>query len=377
MSHGNKEPIRGAVLILVLGMLMVLSTIVSLFLNDVMRDTFMRIQLNGKDTLRYHAYNVLDALIGHLEHAVVCHKTIDVKNFSLPSLQTLLPESIKIQVNLIDESGKIPLNQTTQSRLKALFCIFGDLWDGETLMREYWQWLSRKDNASNLIDINQWEVQDKQRIHARTSVSDDSKDKPENKIKFPKVLLSYDQLREIDKFREFFFDEKGQPNDKMERLKACSSLWNTGAVNINSANKDVLEALSKNFSLDLDKIENYLGLAEGSEKNPQKYKSLHEMNELGHADFVLNPQKQSKEQTIAPQKIPKKEKATSYLTVQPHTIAAHILLEEADISFQLNVLLEIENMTSPNGLTNRQKNPLIETGGCCNVVVKSLAENFL
>ena len=63
MISGSKKSIRGAVLLLVLGMLMILSTIVSLFLNDVMRDTFMRIQLQGKDTLRHHAYNALETLI--------------------------------------------------------------------------------------------------------------------------------------------------------------------------------------------------------------------------------------------------------------------------------------------------------------------------
>jgi hypothetical protein len=355
---------------------MVLSTIVSLFLNDVMRDTFMRIQLQGKDALRHHAYNALDALIGHLEHAVICDQIIDIKRFSLPSLQAALPESIKIQVNLVDESGKIPLNNTTQQRLKALFCLFGDLWDGQTLMREYWQWLSRKDSASNLIDLNQWEVQDKRRIHARTSVSEASKDKPDNKVKFPKILLSYDQLREIDKFREFFFDEKGQPNDKMERLKACSSLWNTGAVNINSANKDVLEVLSKSFFLDLDKIENHLGLTEESAKNPQRYKSLREMNELGHANLTLNRQKQNNETKASTKESFQKEDALSYLTIQPHTLKARILVEEADVSFQLNALLEIE-ATSKESLTKRSKNHLIDMKGRCSVVIKSVSENFL
>lgn len=374
MIRRNKSPRRGAVLILVLGMLMVLSTIVCLFLNDVMRDTFMRIQLQGKDTLRHHAYNALDALIGHLEHVAVCNQVIDVKRFSLPNLQTALPESIKIHVNLIDESGKIPLNNTTQKRLKALFCLFGDLWDGQTLMREYWQWLSRKDSASKLIDVNLWQIQDKRRIHARTSTSTDNK--LENKVKFPKTLLSYDQLREIDKFREFFFDEKGQPNENMERLKACSSLWNTGAVNINSANKDVLEVLSKNVFLDLDKIENHLGLTEGSAKNPQRYKSLREMNELGHANLALKPKKQKHESEAQDKASPQKEDVASYLTVQPHTIMAHILVEEADVSFQLNTLLEIESC-SKDSLTKQSKNHLIDREGSYSVIVESVSENFL
>lgn len=375
MISGSKNSLRGAVLILVLGMLMILSTIVSLFLNDVMRDTFMRIQLQGKDTLRHHAYNALDMIISQLEHTVVCNNTIDVKHFLLPELKDVLPESVNIQVNLIDESGKIPLNNTTQKRLKALFCLFGDIWDGQALMHEYWQWLSRKEDASNVIEENEWKVQNKRRIQARSEVGESTKDKPENKIKFPKVLLSYDQLREIDKFRTFFFDEKGQPNEKMERLKACSSLWNTGKVNINSANKDVLEALSKNFFLDLDKMENYLGLTEETAKNPQRYKSLRELNELGHANLVLNKQKQSKEKKESEEKSIPQEDALSYLTVQPHTIATRILVEEADISFQLNVLLEIS--VPKNSLTKQRKNRLIEEEGQVDVIVKSVCENFL
>ena len=377
MISRNKKSIRGAVLLLVLGMLMILSTIVSLFLNDVMRDTFMRIQLQGKDTLRHHAYNALETLISHLEHTVVCNKVIDVKHFSLPKIEGVLPESVKIQINLIDESGKIPLNGTTQKHLKALFCLFGDIWDGQALMREYWQWLSRKENASNLIEENEWQVQNKRRIKARSGTDESTKNKPENKIKFPKTLLSYDQLREIDKFRQFFFDEKGQPNKKMERLKACSSLWNTGKVNINSASKDVLEALSKNFFLDLDKMENYLGLTEETAKNPQRYKSLRELNELGHANLMLKKQKQNKEQEGTEKNAMSQEDALAYLTVQPHTLDVHILAEEADVSFQLNVLLEIPSLDSKDSLTKQSKNRLMKERDLFNIVVRSLSENFL
>lgn len=377
MISGSKKSIRGAVLLLVLGMLMILSTIVSLFLNDVMRDTFMRIQLQGKDTLRHHAYNALETLISHLEHTAVCNKVIDVKHFSLPKIEGVSPESVKIQVDLIDESGKIPLNGTTQKHLKALFCLFGDLWDGQALMREYWQWLSRKENASNLIEKNEWQVQNKRRIQARSGTDESTKNKPENKIKFPKVLLSYDQLREIDKFRQFFFDEKGQPNEKMERLKACSSLWNTGKVNINSASKDVLEALSKNFFLDLDKMENYLGLTEETAKNPQRYKSLRELNELGHANLILKKQKQNKEQEGIEKNAMSQEDAPAYLTVQPHTLDARILVEEADISFQLNVLLELVPSEPKENLTKSSKNHLMDKKGLFGVTIRSLSENFL
>ena len=377
MSNRNKKSLRGAVLLLVLGMLMILSTIVSLFLNDVMRDTFMRIQLQGKDTLRHHAYNTLDVLISYLEHTAVCNKVIDVKHFSLPKLEGVLPESVKIQVDLMDESGKIPLNGTTQKHLKALFCLFGDLWDGQALMTEYWQWLSRKEEASNLIEKNEWQVQNKRRVQARSGTSESTKDKPENKIKFPKVLLSYDQLREIDKFRQFFFDEKGQPNQKMERLKACSSLWNTGKVNINSVNKDVLEALSKNFFLDLDKMENYLGLTEETAKNPQRYKSLRELNELGHANLTLNKKKQNNEKKESEGKSIPQEDALAYLAVQPHTLDARILVEEADISFQLNVVLEIVCSGQKDNLTKSSKNHLMGKKGLFDVTLRSISENFL
>lgn len=386
MIGRNKKNSHGAVLLLVLGMLMVLSIIVSLFLNDVMRDTFMRIQLQGKDVLRHHAYNVLESLMGRLEHDTLCDNTINFQYFSLTNLPTNLPESIKINVSLTDESGKIPLNHTTQKKLKALFCLFGDHWDGQAFMQEYWKWLSRKDASVNLIEENHWPLQNKRIIQARTKIDETSKNETENKIKFPKMLLSYDQLREIDKFRAFFFDEKGQPNQHMERLKACSSLWNTGKVNINSASKEVLDILSKNFPLDLDKIENHLGLTETSANNPQLYKSLQEMNELGHANFTLTAKKEDistnkkENASNAKRTTVTQEQATSYLTVQPHTICACISIEEADLSFQLNALIEISVSESPiykKQLTNQQKNSSINKMGCVAASVRSLKENFL
>ena len=163
----------------------------------------------------------------------------------------------------------------------------------------------------------------------------------------------------------------------MERLKACSSLWNTGKVNINSVNKDVLEALSKNFFLDLDKMENYLGLTEETAKNPQRYKSLRELNELGHANLTLNKKKQNNEKKESEGKSIPQEDALAYLAVQPHTLDARILVEEADISFQLNVVLEIVCSGQKDNLTKSSKNHLMGKKGLFDVTLRSISENFL
>lgn len=363
---------RGAVLILVLGMLMIMSAIVSLFLNDVIREVVMKIQLQGKDVLRHHAYNVLDATICQIEHSLNTQKIFDCKHFTLPLAEMKLPESIHVDVQLTDESGKMPLNNASQKVLKALFRLFGDIWDAQAWTQAYWKWLSRKELESKILEKDNWDAGAKtsRAVSAKNEKeSNDKKNIQGNGIKYPKGLNTYAQLREVDKLGQVFFNEAGQPNEKLERLMACTSLWNTSTVNINSASKDVLEVLSHIFCLDLDQMENYLGLSEQTHAAPRKYESLQKINELGHGHLVFqqeNAKTKGKEMG---------SDCRTLLTVNPHTIAVKILVNEADTSFALWALLEIASQQ--DSLTKSKKTNSMKAGNVFEAIIKARCENFL
>lgn len=357
----NRNEHKGAVLIMVLGMLMVMAIIVSLFLNDIMEESYLRIQLNGKTHLRHQAYNALNYVISYIDQCLNNSLRIDFSKIGNKEIKLKGFEAIKTYVQFTDESGKIPLNKvkSNQRNLKSLFCLFGDIWDGQMLAQSYLNWSNRKSVDSQLIEQDKWLLSNKKQKTVQKQ-QDDKKEAPANKITFPRNLNVYAQLKEIDKFREMFFDEKGNPNEKMERLKKCSSLYNVDKININAVNKDVLEVLSKNFSLDLDQMENYLGLSEYSKTEPKFYKSLKEINTLGHGHLSFETKTDQGKQQID---------CRDTLSVEPSFISVIITVQEADTSFVLKTILFCDK---PN-LTKSNKNVNITD---IKVRIKSLAENY-
>lgn len=353
----NRNKHKGVVLIMVLGMLMLMSIVVSLFLNDIMEEAYLRIQLSGKVHLRHQAYNALNYVISYVEQCTTNSLRIDFSKEGNREIKLKGFEGIKTYVQLNDESGKIPLNKAkaNQRELKPLFYLFGDIWDGQMLMQSYLNWSHRKSVESQLIEQDGWSSNSKQKTlqKQRNNLT---------KIVFPCNLNTYAQLKEIDKFREMFFDKKGEPNEKMERLKKCSSLYNVGKVNINSVNKDVLEVLSKNFSLDLDQMENYLGLSEYSKSEPKFYKSLKEINTLGHGNLSFTTKTGRDMQQID---------CRNTLAVEPSVVSVMITVQEADTSFVLKAILFCDQ---PH-LTKSKKNANIPLGGV--VRLKRLVENCL
>ena len=352
-------------------MLMIMYMIVASFLNDVMEESYLKIQLSGKTQLRHQAYNAFNCVICQLEQSLNGSERIVFPKEGKQEIKLKGADTVKAYVQLSDESGKFPLNKANlgQRDLKSMFCLFGDVWDGQLLTQVYLNWLKRKPVECQLIEQNNWSSIVKKAATAKngtgTATKDSDQDKKQgeqqSKLYFIRDLNDYEQLREINKFREIFFDEKGIPNKKMAQLKECSSLYNVGTININSVNKDTLEALSKNFSLDLDQMENYLGLSEGHESDPKYYKSLKEINDLGHGNLSFKTKTDRDMQQVDCRKT---------LSVDPNVVQINITAEEVDSSFSLKVIVECGKQS----LTKNEKNSSIKT---CNVQIKALVENYL
>ena len=357
--HRDKQ--KGAILLMVLGMLVLMSFIVSLFLNEIMEDAYLRIQLNGKTQLRHQAYNALNYIISYIEQCFNISQHIDFNTLKEKEIKLKGDTSIKTYVKLIDESGKIPLNKGSVSLrdLKPLFCLFGDIWDGQMLTQAYQHWLQRKPIESKLIEKDDWSLDVKKQKNPEENPQEEQK--TINKILFPSNLNTYTQLNEIDKFRTMFFDEKGNPNEKMERLMHCSSLYNVEKININSANKDILDVLSKNFSLDLDQMENYLGLSKDHKEAPKFYRSLKEINTLGHGNLSFET-KQGNNM--------KQKDCRDTLSVETTIVSITITVQEADTSFVLTAVLDYDKQK----LTKEKKNGSIYNA---EFQIKSLIENYL
>lgn len=329
-----------------------MSLIVSLFLSDVMRDSFMRIQLNGKDALRHEAYNVLEFVKCQLQQDL---RKDNLENYkvSLNKAKLGLPETIEVTISVFDESGKIPLNDPNQKILKSLFSLFVDIWDAQKLMQDYCQWCKQTPIVSQMIESETYGA--KKIVTKKPDVSEpknDPKNNPDakqevedvtNKPHFDYTLVSYDQLKDIDSFRAIFFDENGEGNEKLKRLKDCTTLLGNYPVNINSASKDVLEVMSKNFSLYLDQMEYFLGLNESSKEPPKHYVDLKEINALGHGNLILDKKTLEKSKDALD--------VRKFLDTNSHIIRLNILLQEADVSFVLGAIFAIKTTVNEKSKT--------------------------
>ena len=332
----------GAVLIMVLGMLMVLSALIGLFLSEVTREVQLRFQLSGKINLKHEAYNIMDIVQSQLEEHLTFSQAPLPKN-PLKNIALNLPESLQVVVELTDESGKLPLNEINQTMLTAIFHLFGDIWDAQKLARDYIKWIKRKPVRSQIIESwnksstfkqlpEEKNPDNRQKKQPKDNVKDATQDnnlsEENNGMLFPNTLVHYDQLKEIESFRTIFFDKNGNGNNNLARLKACTSLLNTYPININSATTDVLTVLGKEFAFNLDAMERHLGLGENEEKN--YYKNLEEINALGHGRLVLGTEKDLKNKNDMMRK-----QANKFITTKPHLIKTRIMVSEGDVSFLL------------------------------------------
>ena len=108
----------GSILVMVLGILMILSIIVTSFLKNLSQEMQLKLQLEGKSDLRHEAYNVLEVVRCQLEQ-MLANNDDPQKAASVQRMR--LSSTVKAEVTIIDESGKIPLNHSDEKQLNDLF----------------------------------------------------------------------------------------------------------------------------------------------------------------------------------------------------------------------------------------------------------------
>ncbi|MBR1843955.1 MAG: hypothetical protein IJ793_03745, partial [Opitutales bacterium] len=339
----RKNRLSGSILVMVLGILMILSVIVTSFLKNLSQEMQLKLQLEGKPDLRHEAYNALEVIRCQLEQLLASNddpqKAASVQRMRLPS-------TVKAEVAIIDESGKIPLNHSDEKQLIDLFRLFGDMWEAKALAQEYTKWLKEKPVVCTLIDKNplaaatsdggkEKSKKDKEEKKDDEDTSDENENDAEGKKKsddagkptFPKGLNNYLQLAEINKFRALFFDKEGKPNKQLKRLAACTSLYSDWPININAVSRDALAVVGKRVSLDADAILRHLGVGEKNPKEKHRYKSLQEIDALGHGQTGASPE--------ASEGKNKKQDTGKVLTTNPTLLTMRLSLKDGGISFAL------------------------------------------
>jgi hypothetical protein len=389
--NSGPKSASGAILLLVLGLLMLLSFLVSLFLKNLMGDMLLRSQLLGNAELKHYAYNGLGVVEATLNEILARKGNLFNpmqrwdRVWALAGLT--LPEFIQLQVELEDESGKIPLNNPDQRQLLSLFGCFGDYLDAQELTQAYLQWLRRSPSELTLVDPEPERAKSTQPINGKQAQqppqnrNGEQQVAPEEKSvarwRLPTQLNSYGQLAEIEAFRKRFFGKDDRESEPLRQLKSLTTLWATGPVNINAASANVLKCLSKTCAIDFDQVSNFLGRGENSKEKEGKhyYTSLQEINRRGHGYLPLGPTKPKQVSSAKPERAVSTNLETllrERVGVCSRMVRIRIRAIKADVSFMLTALAKVESGSGPQqapqeisktALTNAEENNYT-TGEC-------------
>ncbi len=220
-----------SVLIFILFATLFLSVIIVYVMKYAVVEMRLRAPIITENSIRHEAYNVLYSAISELTEYVELDKALYSFEQGWGALcadgRAHLPASIKYKVVVSDETAKLPLQSLSSKQLQALFYEL-ELPESElkSLADRFIDWTDKDDNKS---------------------IDGAEKDDYEMDGPMPpnRPLRSFSELKNIDKFAEYFFDEKELPNETYKKIVSAVSLYTTGTVNFNNTSELVLRALFK------------------------------------------------------------------------------------------------------------------------------------
>jgi len=224
-----------------------MSIVILKFITEATREIEYQSQFQGQEDLRSQAYCVFDAALATL-HEIreidgQLYRPVQGWGDPIGYSNIPLPDDIKSEVKITDESGKLPINHNNVQIWNLLFEEMGiDLSDAEILTDSLIDWMDQDDlKRLNGAEKDDYEL--------------DSKEyKPPNEM-----LKDFDELRLIQGFDEQFFDEEdGTPNQFFHSFKQSVSLHNQHPVNVNAAQGLVLNVLARMGGFDGEYLQQHL-----------------------------------------------------------------------------------------------------------------------
>lgn len=228
----NSPPQRGAVLIIVLASILLLSAVVVAFMSEALIKIKYYGLFHNNDDLRVEAYSALETTLAVLNQFQEVDKALygPQQGWADPLAYAgfTTPDGIEARVvQITDESGKIPLASASEELLFQLFL---------TLDFEFSEAEHLRDTLMDWMDAD-----DDKRLDGYDSADYEDLDPPYLAANAP--LQTWDELRLIEGFRQAFWDEEGQPLPVLNDFKTAVSLYHTGRINVNAAGPLVLETL--------------------------------------------------------------------------------------------------------------------------------------
>jgi general secretion pathway protein K len=235
---------RGSVLVAVLAIVLLLSFIVTRFIDEAIEDLEYRSIFNEPTDVRTFAYSMLEVALASVHEVALIDDGIlyaPEQGWSNPLNYAgiKIPNDWEVSVTLQDEGGKLPINTMSEDLLNRILeeSFEFDFGTARELSSMLLDWIDEDDNR---------------RLNGAESDDYLQRDPPYRAANGP--LQSLDELRLIEIWEDEFFDKSGHPNALFAQLEAMVSVLNTGPVNLNSSPQSVLEVLALEDGYDEDFI---------------------------------------------------------------------------------------------------------------------------
>lgn len=233
VSHSGK---RGGVLVTVLGIVLLLSILITRFMEETLQDLEYRALFNEPHDVRSFAFSMLEVTLATIHEVALID---DGKLYApeqgwadpLSYAQIEPPNDWQVQITVSDQNGKFPLNSLPQNRELLIKLLEEALEFDYGVTREL---------VSTLID---WIDKDNTRL-LNGAESEDylDNDPPYRAANSP--LQTLDELRLLKIWEDEFFDSDGRPNERFRQLEGMVSVQSSGPINLNAASKELIEVLS-------------------------------------------------------------------------------------------------------------------------------------
>lgn len=231
-KHHQRQ--RGSVLVAVLAVILVITFMVTRFMEEAVNDLEYRAMFNEPTDVRTFAYGMLEVALATIQEVALID---DGKlyageqgwNDPITYAGIAVPNGWDVSVTIHDESGKLPINTMPEALLNKLL--------EEPLDFDFG---TARELSSMLAD---WiDEDDSQRLNGAESEDYLREDPGYRAANAP--LQSLEELRLLKVWQDEFFDQAGNPNERFAQLASLVSVMHTGAVNLNAAPEEVLEVLA-------------------------------------------------------------------------------------------------------------------------------------
>ncbi|MFU8848116.1 MAG: general secretion pathway protein GspK [Opitutales bacterium] len=232
----------GSVLIAVLAIILLLSFLITKFMEEALENLEYRSIFNEPVDVRSYAYSILELSLATIQEVAL----IDGGNLyaaeqgwgnPLSYANVQVPNGWNVSVQITDEGGKLPINTMDEALLNKML--------EETFDFDFG---TARELSSMLLD---WiDPDDIKRLNGAESEDYLRRNPPYRAANGP--LQSLEELRLIKVWEDEFFNQDGQPNERFMQLSRLVSVYYSGVINLNNAPAEVLELLALHEGYDED-----------------------------------------------------------------------------------------------------------------------------